>query len=138
MVAGWTGRTTPHPKSMRYLLDADTLIDFVVDRGNARPRITAMIEQDVGVAVCAISVAELYSGLSAKRRASWESWIMALSYWHIDIDVAMRAGTYRKTASEGGRTLSVTDSLLAALAHEKDATLLTSNIKDYPMKDVRV
>jgi len=24
------------------------------------------------------------------------------------------------------------------LSHEKDATLLTSNIKDYPMKDVRV
>jgi predicted nucleic acid-binding protein len=123
---------------MRYLLDADTLIDFVLDRGNARPRITAMIEQDDEVAACAISVAELYSGLSDERRATWESWIMALSYWHIDIDVAMRAGTYRKTASERGRTLSVTDSLLAALAHEKDATLLTSNIKDYPMKDVRV
>jgi len=63
---------------------------------------------------------------------------MALSYWHINIDVGMRAGTYRKTASEAGRTISVTDALLAALAHEGDATLLTSNIKDYPMKDVRI
>jgi predicted nucleic acid-binding protein len=32
----------------------------------------------------------------------------------------------------------VTDSLLAALAYENNATLLTSNIKGYPMKDVRV
>jgi predicted nucleic acid-binding protein len=72
---------------MRYLLDADTLIDFVLDRGNARPRITAMIEQGDEVAVCAVSVAELYSGLSDKRRATWESWIMALSYWHIEIEV---------------------------------------------------
>ena len=44
----------------------------------------------------------------------------------------------RKTASEAGRTLSTTDSLLAALARDKDAILLTSNIKDYPMKDVQV
>jgi predicted nucleic acid-binding protein len=123
---------------MKYLVDADTLIDYLKDRGNARPRITAMIEADEEVALCAITVAELYSGLSDKNRTIWESWLMALSYWHISIGAAMRAGTYRKTASEGGRTISVTDSLLAALAHENDATLLTSNIKDYPMKDVRV
>jgi predicted nucleic acid-binding protein len=123
---------------MKYLLDADTLIDYILDRGNARPRITAMIEQGDVVAVCAITVAEVYSGLSGKRRGIWENWITALSYWHINIDVAMRAGTYRKTASEAGRTIPVTDALLAALAHENDATLLTSNIKDYPMKDVRI
>ena len=123
---------------MKYLLDADTLIDYIQDRGNTRPRITVMIEQDDEVAVCAITVAEVYSSLSDKRRGIWESWIMALSYWHIGFDVAAQAGTYRKTASEAGRTLSTTDSLLAALARDKDAILLTSNIKDYPMKDVRV
>ena len=123
---------------MKYLLDADTLIDYILDRGNARPRITAMIEQGDVVAVCAITVAEVYSGLSDKRRGIWESWIMALSYWHIGYDVAAQAGRYRKTASEAGRTLSTTDSLLAALARDKSAILLTSNIKDYPMKDVQV
>ena len=91
---------------MKYLLDADTLIDYIVARGNARPRITAMIDQGDEVAVCAITVAEVYSGLSDKRRDLWESWIMALSYWHISIDAAMHAGRYRKTASEAGRTIS--------------------------------
>src|SRR3954452_17366261 len=123
---------------MRYLLDADTLIDYIQDRGNARPRITAMIEQDDEIAVCVITVGEVYSGLSSKKRAIWESWIMALSYWHIGYDVAAKAGTYRKMASEAGRTLSITDSLLAALAVDRDAVLLTSNLKDYPMQDVRV
>jgi predicted nucleic acid-binding protein len=123
---------------MKYLLDSDTLIDYVQDRGNARPRITTMIEQDDEVAVCAVTIAEVYSGLSDKRRDTWESWIMALSYWHIGYDVAVQAGRYRKAASEAGRTLAVTDSLLAALAHDHGATLLSSNIKDYPMKDVRV
>src|SRR4051812_26442118 len=111
---------------MKYLLDSDTLIDYIQDRGNARPRITTMIEQDDEVAVCAITVAEVYTGLSEKRRDIWESWILALSYWHIGYAVAVQAGTYRKTASEAGRTLAVTDSLLAALAREKGAILLTS------------
>lgn len=47
---------------MRYLLDADTLIDYIQDRGNARPRITAMIEAGDEVALCAVTVAELYTG----------------------------------------------------------------------------
>ena len=97
-----------------------------------------MIEQDDEVAVCAVTITELYSGLSDKKRRIWESWLMALSYWHISVDTAMRAGTYRKTAAEAGQTLSVSDSLLAAIAHQNNAILLTSNIKHYPMKDVRV
>lgn len=64
---------------MKYLLDADTLIDYLKDRGNARPRITAMIDADDEVALCAITVAELYSGLNDKKRGIWESWLMALS-----------------------------------------------------------
>jgi predicted nucleic acid-binding protein len=123
---------------MKYLLDTDTLIDIVEDRDNVRKQVLGFIEEGNEVVLCAITVAELYSGLSDRKRFKWESWLIALSYWHIDIEAAMRAGTYRKTASEAGRTISVTDSLLAALAREKDATLLTSNIKDYPMKDVRV
>lgn len=123
---------------MKYLLDTDTLIDVLEDRGDTRQQVAAMIEAEDEVALCAITVAELYSGLGDRKRSKWEGWLIALSYWHIDIEVAMRAGTYRKTASEAGRTISVTDSPLAALAREKDAALLTSNIKDYPMKDVRV
>ena len=117
---------------MKYLLDADTLIDYIQDRGNARPRITVLIEQDDEVAVCAVTIAEVYTGLSDKRRDIWESWIMELSYWHIGYDVAVTAGRYRKTASESGRTLAVTDSLLAALSRDKGAILLTSNNQGLP------
>jgi predicted nucleic acid-binding protein len=123
---------------MRYLLDTDTLIDCILGTGNTRERIQELIEREEEVALSPVTVAEVYSGLSEKRRIKWKSWLLSLSYWHIDFDVAAQAGTYRKTASEAGRTLSTTDSLLAALARDKGAILLTSNIKDYPMKDVRI
>jgi tRNA(fMet)-specific endonuclease VapC len=123
---------------MRYLLDTDTLIDCILGTGNTRERIQELIERKEEIALCPVTVAEVYSGLSEKRRIKWESWLLSLSYWHISFDVAAQAGTYRKTASESGRRLSTTDSLLAALARDKGATLLTSNIKDYPMRDVRI
>ena len=101
---------------MRYLLDTDTLIDCILGTGNTRERIQELIERKEEIALCPVTVAEVYSGLSKKRRIKWKSWLLSLSYWHISFDVAAQAGTYRKTASESGRTLSTTDSLLAALA----------------------
>jgi predicted nucleic acid-binding protein len=80
----------------------------------------------------------VFSGLSEKNRKQWSDWLLSLPYWHIDWDSATRAGIDRKEASEAGRTLSVADSLLAALARLHDAILLTSNIKHYPMKGVRL
>ena len=123
---------------MRYLLDTDTLIDCILDRGDIRERVTAMIEAGDEVALCPITLAELYSGLTEKRRTKWQAWLLALPYWQISVTAAMRAGDDRKSMSEVGRTLSLTDSLIGAVAREHDATVLTSNIKDYPMKDVQV
>lgn len=70
--------------------------------------------------------------------SSQTAYEMSLPYWHISREAAMQAGIVRKNASDQGRTLSVSDSLIAAVAREQDATVLTSNIKDYPAKDVRV
>jgi predicted nucleic acid-binding protein len=123
---------------MKYLLDTDTLIDVLQGRGNTRERVNAFIEAGDEVALCPITVAEIYSGLSEKKRKEWTFWLLSLPYWHISRNAAMQAGIDRKTSSDAGRTLSATDSLIAACAREHDATVLTSNIKHYPMKDVRV
>ena len=123
---------------MKYLLDTDTLIDYIKDHGNSRARLDALIESGDEVGLCAVTVGEIYSGLAKEARAPWEQWLRALPYWHIGINAAIRAGIYRKTASESGRTLAITDALLAGLAYQQNATVLTSNIKDYPMKDVRM
>jgi predicted nucleic acid-binding protein len=135
-------RALPSPPPCRFIpalsLDTDTVIDCILGTGKTREKLFALIEADEEVALCPVTVVEVYSGMNDKRRAKWESWLLALPYWHISFDVATRAGIYRKTATESGHTLSVSDALLAALAYEHGAIPLTSNIKDYPMKDVRV
>jgi predicted nucleic acid-binding protein len=123
---------------MKYLFDTDTLIDVLEDRDQVRTHIAAMIEAGDEVAMCPITIAELYSGLSEKKRLKWENWLTALPYWPISREAARQAGITRKSASDQGRTLSISDSFIAAVARENDATVLTSNTKDYPTKDVLV
>ena len=123
---------------MKYLLDTDTLIDDLEDRDKTRGQVTAMIEAGDEIAWCSITVAELCSGLNEQRRIKWEKWLMALPYWIISCMAARQAGIDRKAASNRGHTLSVSDSFIAAVAREKGATVLTSNIKDYPLENVRV
>ena len=138
MGARHTQGIRPLTQRMRYLLDTDTVIDFILDSYHTRERITAMLEAGDTLALCAITVVELYSGLNEQRRARWQEFLSELPYWHISREAAKHAGIARKTASDAGRTFSVSDSLIAALAREQDATVLTSNIKDYPTEDVRV
>jgi len=52
---------------MKYLIDTDTVIDFMQDRGETRSRIAAMIQAGDDIALCAVTVAELYSGVSEKN-----------------------------------------------------------------------
>src|SRR4051812_48641766 len=101
---------------MKYLIDTDTVIDFMQDRDETRTRIAAMIQAGDDIALCAITVAELYSGVSEKNLRLFKDWLASLPYWQISQEAAEQSGSYRKTASGAGRTLHIPDCLLAACA----------------------
>src|SRR3954453_24020265 len=111
---------------MKYLIDTDTVIDFMQDRGKTRVRIAVMTQAGDDIALCAITVAELHSGVSEKNLRLFKDWLGSLPYWQISQEAAEQAGTYRKAAAAAGRTLHIPDCLLAACAQEKGATVLTS------------
>lgn len=122
----------------RYLLDTTALIDFSKGREPARSRLLAMIEAGDELGVCAINVAEFYTGIPSDQRAVWDEFIGALSYWDITHEAAARAGHDRYDFARKGQTLSVADALIAAVARHHGATLTTNNVKDYPMADITV
>jgi len=49
----------------------------------------------------------------------------------------MQAGIYRYEFARRGISLSVTDTLVAAIAKANDAIIVTANIRHYPMKDIQ-
>jgi predicted nucleic acid-binding protein len=123
----------------RYLLDTTALIDFSKDREPTRSRVLSMITAGDELGVCAINVAEFYTGVSpATERPALDQFIRSLAYWEITFGAAVRAGRYRHDFLRTGQTLSTTDVLVAAVARERHATLVTNNPKHYPMADITV
>lgn len=55
----------------------------------------------------------------------------------VDGAVARRAGSYR-SAFRSTTRLALPDALIAATAREHDATLVTRNVRHYPMTDLAV
>jgi predicted nucleic acid-binding protein len=122
----------------RYLLDTDTLIDSSKGREPVRSRVLQMIESGDVLGVCAINIAEFYSGLPLDQRESWDDFFTSLTFWDITRDAAIRAGQCRFQAARSRQALTTPDALIAAVATETDATVLTSNVKDYTIAGVSV
>ena len=122
----------------RYLLDTTALIDFSKNREPARSRILQMIVAGDDLGVCAINTAEFYTGVPPAQRPLWDEFFAALRFWDIGRETARHAGVYRHDFARHGVILSTTDAVVAAVAQELGAILVTNNVKDYPMEDVEL
>jgi tRNA(fMet)-specific endonuclease VapC len=122
----------------RYLLDTTALIDFSKGREPAHSLVRRFIENGEEVGVSPINVAEFYSGLAPTQWDVWDEFFEPLILWPISLHAARKAGRFRYDFAREGVSLSTTDTLVAAVALEHRATLVTSNVKDYPMDEVEL
>jgi predicted nucleic acid-binding protein len=53
-------------------------------------------------------------------------------------EAAQRAGRYQAEFEKRGRTIHTADALVAGTARAHGAVLLTDNVRDFPMRDIRV
>jgi predicted nucleic acid-binding protein len=78
------------------------------------------------------------AGVPFPWRSTWEGWISDFAFWEISFQAAAQAGALRFDLSRKGRTIHIADALMAATAIETDATLVTNNIKDFPIQGLRL
>ena len=120
----------------RYLLDTTTLIDFSKRREPVFSLIHRFIQNNDELGVSPINVAEFYSGLGTSQHPVWDEFFEPLLLWPISLAAAKQAGKFRYDFARAGVSLSTTDTLVAAVALEHRAVIVTSNVKDYPMDEV--
>ncbi len=85
-----------------------------------------------------MNVAEVYAGMRAEEEARTEEFLGALRCLSVDLSAAKRAGRLKSQWAKKGRTLSLADTIVAAVAVEHDCTLVTDNRKDFPMPEVQL
>lgn len=121
-----------------YLLDTNALVDFLYGIADAVELIETLGRDGHTLAICSVTVAELYSGLAEKDKARVEHVLTAFEYWDISPAAAKRAGSFRYQFARRGIQLSTPDTLQAALAVDRDANFVTRNVRDFPMTDLKI
>jgi predicted nucleic acid-binding protein len=122
----------------RNLLDTDILISFSKRRGAAHTWVDAAQREVDELGVCEVVATELLAGARPVDRLPLIRFLRGLTYWDATLDAAIRAGAYRYSFARRGIAVSTPDALIAAVAVDVGATLVTRNVRHYPMMDLTV
>jgi len=122
----------------RVLLDTSILIDLANGKQPATTTVHDLVARDADVCVCAVVISEFVTGLRPEQRSRWMIFFATLRFLSSTSTAAVRAGAYRHDVARRGRALSTGDTLIAAIAYEAGAVVLTEDPKDFPMDDIVV
>lgn len=119
-----------------YLLDTSVIIDALNGKRGRREFLLGLVKQGHLLACCPINVTEVYAGMRPKEESATEEFLRSLEYYHLTWPVARMAGLLKRDLSRKGTTVTVADATIAAVALVHELTLMTDNVKDFPMKDL--
>jgi tRNA(fMet)-specific endonuclease VapC len=119
-----------------YLLDTSVIIDALNDKRGRRELLLGLVKQGHLLSCCPINVTEIYAGVRPKEEESTEQFLRSLEYYHLTWPVARLAGLLKRDYARKGTTVTVADATIAAVALVHELTLLTDNVKDFPMKEL--
>lgn len=120
------------------LLDTDGVIDWLKNHDPSVRFIRSLFARGDTLCTCDIVLAEVYAGLHLADRPAAEPFLSALTFLATTPAAARVAGTWGYDFARRGMVLKVSDLLIAATASQHGASVVTGNIKDYPMTDVTV
>jgi predicted nucleic acid-binding protein len=122
-----------------YLLDTSVIIDAINGKKNRNQFLLELTaEQDHTLACCVINVAEVYAGMRPKEEARTSALLRSLMLYPIGFQIAELGGSLKRDYARKGVTLSLADTLIAAVAIHNRLTLITDNVKDFPMPELSI
>jgi len=119
-----------------YLLDTSVIIDALNNKRGRLDLLLGLVKQGHLLACCPINVIEVYAGLRPKEEIATEEFLRSLEYYHLTWPVARLAGLLKPDYGRKGATITVADATVAAVALVHELTLMTDNVKDFPMKEL--
>jgi len=85
-----------------------------------------------------VTVAEIYSGMRPHEQRKTDEFISALAWYNTDLSLARQAGRLRFEYARRGVSLSLPDTMIAAIAIEHRLILITGNRKHFPIPDLLI
>ena len=120
----------------RYLLDSDTVIQFLKGDAQATQLVEELYRQGDMLCTCAVVMTEVYSGLRSCDFRQGDKFLQSMRFLTAAPEIGRQAGVWRHEFARQGLQLASTDCLIAATAYRHRATLVTGNTKHFPMAEL--
>lgn len=121
-----------------YLLDTTVLIAHLRGVDAATSLMLGLLADGHTLGVSCVNVAEVERGIRPKERKQAESLLARLRFLETTREAATRAGRYQADFGSHGVTIHTADALVAGTARAHGAILVTDNVRDFPMRDIRI
>lgn len=122
----------------RYLLDSTVLIAHLRGDDNAIRFFFSLLKGGHVPSTTCVNVAEVEYGAPVRGQKDARSFLERLAFLPTTKEAAIRAGRYRAEWKAKGKMIAVPDALIAGTARVHGAVLVTNNVKDFPMPDIRI
>ena len=121
---------------MKLLLDTSVLIDVLRRRNQRREFLAELVRAGHSLSTSMLNVAEVYAGMRPAEEQDTDALFVSLDLYGLSSLSARLAGEMKNRWSKKGRTLTLADAIVAAVAIEQGCQLLTDNRKDFPMPEI--
>jgi len=117
-----------------YALDTNTVLDYFRGRGNVAARLLAVPPSEI--ALPTIVAYETWVGVLGSRNATqrqvqFEQFLTLVQLLPFDLAAGRKAAEIRLALSRRGKTIGPMDTLIAATALAREATLVTRNEREF-------
>jgi predicted nucleic acid-binding protein len=123
---------------MRLLLDTSVLIDALRARRERLVWLAELVRAGHSLETSALNVAEVYAGMRPEEEDRTQAFLGALLCHSFSAAMGEMAGKFKSHWARKGRTLTLADTMVAAVAIEQNCILVTDNRKDFPMAELRL
>jgi predicted nucleic acid-binding protein len=118
------------------LLDTTVIVDAINAKKQRYLLLDELLVQRNLLACCGINVTEVYAGMRPHEASLTEAFLRSLKFYEVTWEIARLAGELQNRWRKKGHTLSLPDVTIAAVALTHGLTLLTDNLKDFPMPEL--
>jgi tRNA(fMet)-specific endonuclease VapC len=120
-----------------YLLDTTVLIAHLHGDEAVTSLLLGLLTDRHSLGTSCVNVAEVDHGIRPKERKAADALLTRLRFLETTREAATRAGRYQAEFERRGVTIHTADALVAGTARAHGAILLTDNLRDFPMRDIK-
>ncbi len=120
------------------LLDTNVLIHVLRGTKKRTELLESLVAQGDTLACCSVTITELFAGMKSAEEPRTERLVRSLLFLDTTATASRLAGYLKRSYAAKGIGLSALDMLIASTAISHNAVVVTENVKDFPMPELKL